>query len=77
MLFQQARLDIGAELKISCIFLLRLTASLILLRMIYNRYAHPARKYPGPFFASCTRLWLGRLKLHRQYHDTAGAEYNL
>ena len=26
--------------------------------VIYTRYFHPLAKYPGPFFASVSRLWL-------------------
>ena len=26
-------------------------------RMLYRRYASPLRSIPGPFLASCTRLW--------------------
>ncbi|KAH9909692.1 cytochrome P450 [Xylariomycetidae sp. FL2044] len=29
----------------------------IIARASYRRYASPLRKYPGPFLASCTRLW--------------------
>lgn len=56
MLSHQARLSTGAEWKISGLSLLLLTVSLILLRMVYNRYTYPIRKYPGPFLASYTRL---------------------
>lgn len=45
---------------------------------IYSRTLHPLAKYPGPFEASVTRLWLFRLvqggkadqkqrKLHQKY----------
>ncbi|KAI1505783.1 cytochrome P450 [Biscogniauxia marginata] len=30
---------------------------LIIVRSLYRRYASPLRSYPGPFLASCTRLW--------------------
>lgn len=33
----------------------------IVLRLVYNRYGSPLRKYPGPFLASCTRLWQGEI----------------
>jgi len=47
-------------------------------RMIYRRYASPLRSLPGPFLASCTRLWKIRstisentqwehVELHRKY----------
>ncbi|KAI1313235.1 cytochrome P450 [Xylaria venustula] len=47
-------------------------------RMIYRRYASPLRSIPGPFLASCTRLWKLKstisentqwehLDLHRKY----------
>ncbi|KAI1176073.1 cytochrome P450 [Nemania sp. FL0916] len=47
-------------------------------RMVYRRYATPLRSLPGPFFASCTRLWKIRsvisentqwdhVDLHRKY----------
>ena len=32
----------------------------IISRMLFNRYARPLYKYPGPFLASCTRFWLGK-----------------
>lgn len=46
--------------------------------MLFNRYARPLYKYPGPFLASCTRFWLvytawsGHvedyyLEIHRKY----------
>ncbi|KAK1749506.1 cytochrome P450 [Echria macrotheca] len=52
--------------------------SLLVLRATYKRYASPLRKYPGPFFASFTRLWkvwstasgrthLDHIALHRKY----------
>ncbi|GAP91391.1 putative cytochrome p450 oxidoreductase [Rosellinia necatrix] len=47
-------------------------------RMVYRRYATPLRSIPGPFLASCTRLWKVRsvisentqwehIELHRKY----------
>ncbi|KAK5637155.1 hypothetical protein RRF57_012867 [Xylaria bambusicola] len=50
----------------------------ILTRMVYRRYASPLRSIPGPFLASCSRLWKVRstvqenthwdhLELHRKY----------
>lgn len=33
--------------------------SLLLLRPLYRRYSSPLRRFPGPFVASCTRLWKG------------------
>ncbi|KAI1419717.1 cytochrome P450 [Xylaria sp. FL1777] len=47
-------------------------------RMVYRRYASPLRSIPGPFLASCTRLWKIRstisentqwehVDLHRKY----------
>ncbi|KAI2629194.1 cytochrome P450 [Hypomontagnella submonticulosa] len=50
----------------------------IVLRLLYRRYASPLRQYPGPFLASCTRLWkvystasehthLDHIELHRKY----------
>lgn len=27
------------------------------IRLLYKRYASPLRRYPGPFLASCSRLW--------------------
>ncbi|KAK0726559.1 cytochrome P450 [Apiosordaria backusii] len=52
--------------------------SFLFLRALYKRYASPLRKYPGPFFASITRLWkvksvasgrthLEHIDLHRKY----------
>lgn len=50
----------------------------IVIRAAYKRYASPLRKYPGPFLASCSRLWkvlstasgrthLDHIELHRKY----------
>ena len=30
---------------------------LLFVRPLYKRYSSPLRQYPGPFIASCTRLW--------------------
>ena len=30
---------------------------LLFIRPLYKRYSSPLRQYPGPFLASCTRLW--------------------
>jgi hypothetical protein len=32
----------------------------IVLRGLYKRYASPLKDIPGPFLASCSRLWKGR-----------------
>ncbi|CAJ2506520.1 Uu.00g006500.m01.CDS01 [Anthostomella pinea] len=51
---------------------------LITARLAYKRYASPLRSYPGPFWASCSRVWkvkstfLGRtnwdhVELHKKY----------
>ncbi|EOA88692.1 uncharacterized protein SETTUDRAFT_106678 [Exserohilum turcica Et28A] len=47
--------------------------------IVYARYLHPLAKYPGPFFASITRLWLivdvargGCEKTQRQLHEKYG-----
>ena len=51
---------------------------LLIIRVLYKRYASPLRKYPGPWLASCSRLWKfistarGRtnyefIDLHRHY----------
>ncbi|KAI5859518.1 cytochrome P450 [Durotheca rogersii] len=50
----------------------------VVIRLLYKRYASPLRSYPGPFLASCTRLWkvistasenthLHHIELHRKY----------
>ncbi|KAH8661686.1 cytochrome P450 [Tricladium varicosporioides] len=50
----------------------------IIAQIIYYRFFHPLRKFPGPFWASVTRLWLGYhcfmetelptiYKLHQKY----------
>ena len=50
----------------------------VILRGLAKRYFSPLRKYPGPFIASCTRLWkvwstargrthLDHIELHRKY----------
>ncbi|KAI0141601.1 cytochrome P450 [Xylariaceae sp. FL1272] len=55
-----------------------LVPSLIILRMVYRRYASPLRSIPGPFAASFTRLWKLRstltentqwehVELHKKY----------
>ncbi|KAI0835183.1 cytochrome P450 [Hypoxylon sp. FL0890] len=51
---------------------------LFITRLLYKRYASPLREYPGPFLASCSRLWkvistasehthLDHIELHRKY----------
>ncbi|KAI1135597.1 cytochrome P450 [Hypoxylon sp. FL0543] len=51
---------------------------LFITRLLYKRYASPLREYPGPFLASCSRLWkilstasehthLDHIALHRKY----------
>lgn len=32
---------------------------LLFVRPLYKRYSSPLRQFPGPFLASCTRLWNG------------------
>lgn len=55
-----------------------LVPAAIVLRLLYNRYASPLHKYPGPLLASATRLWkllstattrthLDHIALHRRY----------
>lgn len=50
----------------------------ILTRALYKRYASPLRQYPGPWLASCSRLWnvlstastrthLDHIELHKKY----------
>ncbi|KAI1404963.1 cytochrome P450 [Hypoxylon fuscum] len=50
----------------------------VALRCLFKRYASPLRDYPGPFLASCSRLWklkstaserthLDHIELHRKY----------
>jgi hypothetical protein len=39
---------------------LTLGLAYVLLKLLYNRYGSPLRKYPGPFLASCSRLWQGK-----------------
>lgn len=52
--------------------------SVITVRFLYNKYASPIRKYPGPFLASGSRLWkvistastrthLDHIELHKKY----------
>ena len=31
----------------------------IVAQIIYYRYFHPLKNFPGPFWASVTRLWIG------------------
>lgn len=50
----------------------------IVTRAVYRRYASPLRSYPGPWLASCSRLWkvistastrthLDHIELHKRY----------
>lgn len=52
--------------------------SILITRGLYKRYASPLRHYPGPWLASCTRLWkvlstastrthLDHIALHQKY----------
>lgn len=52
--------------------------SIIVIRALYRKYASPLRHYPGPWLASCTRLWkvlstvstrthLDHIELHKKY----------
>lgn len=31
----------------------------VIAQVVYYRYFHPLRVFPGPFWASVTRLWIG------------------
>ena len=33
---------------------------LLFVRPLFKRYSSPLRQFPGPFIASCTRLWKGK-----------------
>lgn len=44
--------------------------SSFLYQIIYYRFFHPLRHFPGPFWASVTRLWVA-------YHNTLGDECEL
>lgn len=61
-----------------CMYWALLVPVFLIGRMVYRRYASPLRSIPGPFFASCTRLWKLRsvisentqwehIDLHRKY----------
>lgn len=50
----------------------------LVFRVLYKRYSSPLRRYPGPFLASCSRLWkvistvkgqtnYDHIELHRKY----------
>lgn len=65
-----------------------LLASYALYRAIYNRYFHPLRHFPGPFWASLSdffKLWIMHtkqshtlgLKYHEQYGPVVRAAPNL
>lgn len=52
--------------------------SIIVTRALYRKYASPLRHYPGPWLASCSRLWkvlstasmhthLDHIELHKKY----------
>lgn len=43
---------------------------LLFVRPLYKRYSSPLRQYPGPFLASCTRLWKS------EYHAFNGSHVN-
>ncbi|KAI8623937.1 cytochrome P450 [Xylariaceae sp. FL1651] len=73
---------VRAFLSFALVFISRYWAILlpifIIARMGYRRYATPLRSIPGPFLASCTRLWKVRstisenthwehVELHRKY----------
>ncbi|KAK0643791.1 cytochrome P450 [Cercophora newfieldiana] len=62
---------------VSAHWVLTLVSALVI-RAAYKRYASPLRKYPGPFLASFSRLWmvkstasgrthLDHIELHRKY----------
>ena len=49
-------------------------------QIVYYRFFHPLRKFPGPFWASVTRLWLGwhcwrqdELDIIYQLHEKYGS----
>jgi hypothetical protein len=70
-------LSLLTSLNIVFAFLAYLTLS-IFYQIIYYRFFHPLRHFPGPFWASVTRLWIAyhnikadecelELELHRKY----------
>ena len=42
---------------------------------VYNRYFHPLRHFPGPFWASVTNLWKLYICITKKVH-TKGIEYH-
>jgi hypothetical protein len=43
---------------VACLSIGLITVGDFIWRMVYNRYFHPLKRYPGPWLASITRLWL-------------------
>ena len=51
-------------------FLLACMSLGILYQVVYYRFCHPLKDFPGPFWASTTRLWIA-------YHSLKGDEHTL
>lgn len=62
------RLFLNLALLILSTYWAILLPTFIILRMAYRRYASPLRSIPGPFLASCTRLWKVRSAMSENMH---------
>jgi hypothetical protein len=82
--FVEASFDGLPSLSKTSITLFIIAISSILIKTIYNRYFHPLRRVPGPFWASLTRLWWIRVAVsgkqhivHVQCHEKYGQSLGL
>ena len=69
---------IGAVISLIAAHWILFLLSTLTLRILYKRYSSPLRKYPGPFLASFSRLWIffstargqtqyDHIELHKKY----------
>lgn len=58
-----------SSIKLAALFLLPLAYAVLsfVYQVVYYRFFHPLRNFPGPFWASVTRLWI-------TYHNIKGDE---
>lgn len=48
---------------------LLLSLALLIKSIVVTRYFHPLSKFPGPFWASVTRLWIAVVSLSGKEHE--------